>query len=43
MSIQQGETAPEPGSAPEPVLSAPTRETEARGADSPSDDEWEFL
>ena len=41
--IQQGETAPEPGSAPEPVLSAPTRETEARGADSPSDDEWEFL
>ena len=43
MGIQQGETAPEPGSAPEPVLSAPTRETKARGADSPSDDEWEFL
>ena len=43
MSIQQGETAPEPGSAPEPVLSAPTRETKARGADSRSDDEWEFL
>jgi cysteine protease ATG4 len=43
MGIQQGETAPEPGSAPEPVLSAPTRETKARGADSRSDDEWEFL
>ena len=42
--IQQGETAPEPGSAPtEPVLSAPTRETKARGADLRSDDEWEFL
>ena len=43
MGIQQGEKAPEPGSAPEPVLSAPTRETKARGADSRSDDEWEFL
>ena len=41
--IQQGETAPDPGSAPEPILSAPTRETKARSADSPSDDEWEFL
>ena len=43
LGIQQGEKAPEPGSAPEPVLSAPTRETKARGADSRSDDEWEFL
>ena len=41
MGIQQGESAEQP--APEPVLSAPTRETKARGADSRSDDEWEFL